>query len=734
LKDINQKLLAIFQVEHKEHLEQIRSLLENLKQGAGASPGPQIDEVFRHAHSLKGAARAVDVRPIEVLAHRLETLFSRVREGSLRLDGPVLEAIRQVLDAAEDLAASLGEKRAPADPAPALEAIDRVLGTATEAAQRSPSPPAPGQEPPLAAIQPIETVRVSAGSLDRLFGSAAHLLSETVSQSRMAGQLDHLARRIARLERDWDRIRELSAQPWKRLAGLPEFSGLHRHLESLQQQVRSLSSQARAASLVQRHIAWSGRHLSEQFQQNVCHLRMAPAEEIFDGFRKMVRDLAAAEGKQIEFRVSGLDVKADRMVLQALKDPVMHLLRNAVCHGIEPPRERAAAGKTPAGMVALHLQSRGDRLLILVEDDGRGIDLEAVKSVAVRKGLVSESEAARRSPEDLARLIFLPGFSTVGRVTELAGRGMGLSVVAEQVRRLQGQAALQKRDGAGVAVLLSAPLSVSAQRMLLVACAGQTFAIPAHSIERLCRIHVRDLQSVGGKASIFLHGRPVPVAKLADLLELPYEAPQTAPAVLWAAVLHIAESELAVVVDAFLAERAALVKELGVPAAEMGKTAGGILLEDGSVGLVLDPGELRKAFLESGHSPAVPETAVLEKKPPDILVVDDSITTRSLEKNILEAHGYRVRVAVDGEDALAQLRTLKADLVIADVQMPRLDGFGLLAAMKKDDRLAKIPVIVVTSLERKEDQERGLALGADAYIVKRKFDQRDLLDTIRQIL
>ncbi|HYM12727.1 MAG TPA: response regulator [Bryobacterales bacterium] len=736
MRELNQKLLAVFQVEHKEHLEQIRSLLEHLEKGAGVSPGPELDEVFRRAHSLKGAARAVDLRPVETLAHRLETLFSRVREGALRVDQPVLEVIRQTLDATEDLVACLGENRKPADPAPVLEAIERVLGMEPDARPAPPQAPVAGVAADAAPMQPIETVRVGAESLDRLLGSSGRLLAESLSQDRVTQQLNHLARDIAGMEKEWERSREASSLPLKRLAAMPEFARLGRHLDSVRQQVRSLSSQARTVCLLQQRSNWALRHLSEQLQQDVCRVRMAPAESVFDGFRKMVRDLAADEGKQIAFRVSGLEVQADRMVLQALKDPVMHLLRNAVCHGIESSGERAAAGKAPVGQVRLALETRGDRLRVLVEDDGRGIDVAAVRSVAVRKGLVPEAEAGLRPPEELARLIFLPGFSTSKMVTDLAGRGMGLSIVSEHVKRLQGQAELQGKNGPGVSILLSVPLSISTERLLLVACAGQTFAIPAYSIERLCRIEIREVQTVEGKPAILLQGRPVRLATLAELLGLPADAARGRNgAALPAVVLKAAESLAAVVVDAFLAEKAAPVKDLGIPQGEAGKTAGGILLEDGSVAVVLNPAELLNAFQGSGAIPVLaPGEPAAEKKQPNILVVDDSITTRSLEKSILEAHGYRVRVAVDGVEALAQLRSERADLVIADVQMPRLDGFGLLAEMKRDEHLGKIPVIIVTSLERREDQEKGLALGADAYIVKRKFDQRDLLDTIRQIL
>ncbi|MBI3697475.1 MAG: response regulator [Acidobacteria bacterium] len=730
MSEIQQKLLAIFQVEHKEHLEQIRSLLENLEKGAGVRPGPELDEVFRRAHSLKGAARAVSLKPVETLAHRLETLFVRVREGSLRVEPPALAAIHQALDATEDAVASLGEGRSPVDAEAALQALAQVLGP-------EPEPPPPATEAPRIAgpVQPIGTVRVAAENLDGLLRSAGQLLTESLRQNQLSRRLHELSRRVAKMEQEWDRVRDSSAVSLRRLTGLPEFGRVARYLDFVDEQVRSLASETRLARFEQHRSAWSLRHLGEELGQSIRLVRMAPAESVFEGFRKMLRDLARDEGKQVDFRMEGLEVQADRMVLQALKDPVLHLLRNAVCHGLESPGERVARGKRESGVVTLRVEAHGSRLLVLVEDDGRGIDFPAVAAVAIRKGLLPGGEAAAVPHAELLRFLFQPGFSTLPKVTDLAGRGMGLSVVHEQVRRLQGEVRLEPRPGGGLAAWLLVPLSISTHRLLLLACRGQTFALPVHAIERLCRLRLEQIQTLEGKAVCQHQGQPIPVVALSKLLGLPGEAPPVDGAPLAVMLLRSGEQRVAVVVDAFLTERDALVQELGVPFAQATPATGGMLLEDGAVAVVLDPVRLLETVREFRHASAWKPPAPVEPAlAPSILVVDDSITTRALEKSILEAHGYRVRVAVDGLEALTQLRSEKADLVIADIHMPRLDGFGLLEEMKKDERLAKVPVIIVTSMERREDQEKGLALGADAYIVKRKFDQRDLLDTIRQIL
>jgi two-component system chemotaxis sensor kinase CheA len=729
LKDIRQKLLATFQVECREHIGHIRALLTALEKGEEAPPGG-LDEVFRRAHSLKGAARAVDLRPVERTAHRLETLFSRVREGALSLDGEVSGVIRLTLDAIEDDTAALGEGRTPPETSRATEAVERLLGIAPEA--RAQPPDAPASAGPL---QPAETVRVSAENLDRLLRSSGQLLTETMRQGLVAERLKQLSRQVAGVEREWERVRKASAASLRRLNATPEFARVGRYLDFVEHQMRLLSGQARAAHLLQQRASWSVRHLSEQVREDVRRARMVPAEGVFEGFRKMVRDLARDEGKEVAFEVSGLEAEADRMVLQALKDPVMHLLRNAVSHGIESPDDRRAKGRPLTGRVALRVEARGNRLRIAAEDDGRGIDLKRVAEVAVRRGLLSESEAAAAPPQELTRLIFQPGFSTARAVTELSGRGMGLSVAYEAVTRLQGEIALRHREGPGTAVVLSVPLTVSTHRLLLVACQGQTFGIPAHGVERLHRVQTQEVETVEGRPVVRLQGQPVPLASLAHLLGLGEPAVSVEGGALPVVALKSGDRRLAVAVDALLSVQDSLIQDLGTPVEGADRLSGGVLLEDGSVCLALNPAGLFRAFQGSGGAPALRTTGPApEKGTPAILVVDDSITTRTLEKSILEAHGYQVQVAVDGAEALDRLRAERVDLVVADIQMPRVDGFALLQEMKKDQRLAQIPVILVTSMERREDQERGLALGADAYIVKRKFDQRELLEAIEQMV
>jgi len=729
LKDIRQKLLATFQIEHRDHVEQIRSLLAMIEKTAGQPAGPELEEAFRRAHSLKGAARAVDLRAVEGLAHRMETLFSRVRQGALPLDKDTAGVVQKVLDASEDCVTALNENRPASSFEPALQAIERVLGIEPAAAIPAPEPPS------IPAFQPLETVRITTRNFDGLLRSAAGLLAEGGHQEQITQQLNGMVREIARVEKQNAALRKIAVAVSRGSDPGRDLVRLNASLLAMGQQVRSLARRSNELRSLQRRSSWTMRNLGEQLQLDVWQARMVPVEGLLEGYRKMVRDLARDQSKEIEFRTTCAGAQADRRVLDALKDPLLHLLRNAVSHGIETPRERAAKGKPSAGVVTVRIDTHGQRLTIAIQDDGSGLDLSRIAEVAVREGILTEAAAAQSSPQDLAGFLFRPGFSTARFVTDLSGRGMGLSVVYEAVRRLQGDLDLRPVDGGGTIMRLSVPLSIATQRLLLVRCAGQLLAIPMHGVERLHRIPRSRVETVAGRPTVVFNRRPIPLWGMRQLLDLEQVPKTAAPDILPVIVVRSGSRKTAVLVDEFLREADAVIQDLRPAACRVAKISSAALLEDGEIAFVLNPMDLMEGPAHA--QPLLPAKSAAPEPPPkaapSILVVDDSLTTRTLEKSILEAHGYQVRVAVDGVEALAALREERVDLVIADVEMPRLNGFGLLEAMKKDESLARIPVIIVTSLERREDQERGLALGADAYIVKRKFDQQELLSVIRQI-
>jgi len=731
-----QRVLAAFQSEQQEHLAGIRGILAKASQGSLSEL--DLNEALRLAHTLKGGARISGLQAVETLSHQVESVFARIKSGALQSDPAVMEVVTLVLNSVEDWMASLAANQAPAEPAGALEALAKLLGLEREAVPaRTPAPEAaPGVAASAASAPQFDTVRLSAEHLDRLLRSSGQLVTESLRQDQVSRALVDLSRDIDEIDREWESVREVSAAHLHRLSATPEFTRVLHYLEFVERQARVISKQARQVRALQQRSSRSIRVLGQELQENVRKARMIPAESVFGVFRKMVRDMAGDENKKVEFRVSGLEVQADRMVLQALKDPVMHMLRNSISHGLESADERKRSGKGELGCVSMRIEAAGNRLTILVEDDGRGLDLARVAEVAVRKGLLTQADADAGHPEELAGLIFQPGFSTARAITDLSGRGMGLSVAYEVVSRLQGEVRVVQRAGPGACMVISVPLSISTHRLLLVCDQGQTFAIPSSGIQRLIRIQLTDVETVEGKPLVVWEGQSVPLVSLAQLLGIGGGSDFTVEGKLLSVmILKSGHRRLAVAVDAFVAEREAIIKNLDSPVSGIGILGGGIVIEDGSVALVINTGELIESFKPIYAPPtARPGDAKAEEKTSTVLVVDDSFTARTLQKSILEVHGYNVMVAIDGIEALSKLRSEEIDLVISDIQMPRMDGLVLLQEMKKDERFGKLPVILVTSMNRAEDQERGLALGADAYLVKQRFDHQTLLDTIQQLL
>jgi two-component system chemotaxis sensor kinase CheA len=753
LSDFDRDLLEIFSAEQAEHIQRIRVLAESFPgMPVEARPGT-LEEILRRAHTLKGASRAVGLKPTEDLAHQLEALFLRAQEQGAGLDDASLSVIHRALDAMEDiLAAAVADRPAP-DITPILESLvgqalppAHLVGQALPPVQlpslpASESPvgqafPPANPEPPAAA----EYVRVNAATIDTLIRASSQLVVSVSAESAAAQHSDESYRRAAQAYSEFQSLRR-ACNPYLRAHEEDiEATPLRECLEFVDRELRVLTSEARSASAAQHHRGWELGMRVTELHQTAVRVRMIPAESVFGAFGAMARQVAQDEGKELEFRAEGLDVQADRLVLQALKDPVMHLLRNAVSHGIETPEVRTSAGKPPEGSVRLRIDARGGRLDVIVEDDGRGLDVAAVRDRAVALGLLSPRDAAAESPQELAKLIFRPGFSTAETITSISGRGIGLSVVSKTVDRLQGDIQVRPRSTGGLRVIISVALSISTQQLLLLESGGSVFGLPARLVRLLTRVRLSALQTMEGREVLVVDGRPAPLARLSDLLGVPGRTDPVSTEDLrdpWVSIACLTSGEqlIGLIVDRFLDEREAIVKDLGLPGNMTGMTAGGIPLEDGRVALLLNPPALFQRFRDtSNRQPLRKPEDEADKVTHRILVVDDSLTTRSLEKSILEAHGFQVSIAVDGIDALEKLRAEKFHLVITDVMMPRMDGMQLLEQMKKQKSTESIPVIMVTSMESKDDQERGMSLGADAYIVKRKFDQQELLRTVRQIL
>lgn len=722
MTDLRSQLLAAFDIEHREHLEAIRAVLE----AAGKGRAFDLKEAFRCAHSLKGAARAVDLPAVEDVANHLETILSRVMEGQAHLDADHLKGLHLGLDAIERYVADLPASLPVADSV--LGALQRLLDGATVPS----GPIAPAVVPEASPAVAVAYLRVATDQVEDLLRQMHDWSGDLQAIDAVGETLVDLDHQMRDLRRGWDRM----AAKARGVEGMQDFD---RQLKGL---FRSLS----AVSRDYRRASWILGNSSRRLQSQVDEIALVPVSSVYGDFGRIVRDMARDEGRDAVVTTEGFDLQVDRQVLQKLKDPIIHLLRNAISHGGEAPEQRRLQGKPGEIAIMLNFASRGGRLIVTVRDDGPGPDLAKIQETAVERGLLPRPRpGAPQLPADqLLSLVFHAGFSTASSVDRLSGRGIGLSVVAEAVRGLHGTVILRVGEESGAEAIISVPLQASRQTVLTVDVGGLAYAIPTHGVERLLRLPLAAIENTDGRsaARIKIGGNDVmvPIMGMASLLGAVQTAVPVDGETVKAVLLRRGDRRCALAVDAFQDVRQTMVGEANAIGIDREIVSGAIL--DGAVpSLVLDPDALVRRWMRTdatsganglGLAPRGQDDALA----PTILVVDDSITTRTLQKSILEAQGYRVLLSVDGLEALQVLRsgTALIDLIVADVEMPRMDGFTLLQAVKNDAALAVLPFILMTSRETPEDIRRGLDLGADAYLTKQKFDQRDLLATIGRLL
>jgi two-component system chemotaxis sensor kinase CheA len=562
----------------------------------------------------------------------------------------------------------------------------------------------------------------------------AELLVARLRAGQQLEQVKSFLDLLARWRRDWQQTHP-QALKFLQQSEHPEATNLTDLLQRDQDTLRQLEQ------LLTGHLRLLNDDLvklslvADRLEEGVRQARMLPLATLLPTLRRIVRDLAREKGVNVTFDISGADTEMDKHVLEQLKDPLIHLLRNCIDHGIEPPEQRSRRGKAARGTIALSAERLGNSILVQVTDDGAGIDIDAVRDAAIRRNLLSRDAAQSLSRYDLLALIFQPGLSTSPIITEVSGRGVGLDVVRRNVEALQGRVEVHSQPGQGTTFALTLPLTLISTHCLLVQAAGHTFALPLSTIERIIPVFPHDLTSLEGQPAISYQGRPLALVRLADVLQLPQAQPSIdpngkAPAI----ILATAGQRITFLVDRLLDEQEVVVKNLGQQLARVPNVAGATILGTGQVVLILNVPDLVK----SAQRAAGPQRPLVEAPSSParkvILIVDDSITTRTLEKNILTTAGYEVKLAFDGQEALEALRQGPCDLVVSDIDMPHLDGFDLTEKLRQDERYQHLPVILVSSLNSPQDKARGIAVGADAYIVKSTFDQDNLLDTIRQLI
>jgi len=717
--------VAKFVEEARDRIKALGAALLRLEQSPGATDA--IAEAMREAHSIKGSALMLGFSDLGQIAHKLEDLFVAGRKNTALLHGDafdiVFRAVDQMAARVEQLAR--GEK-APIEVAAICAQLATLL-TGSDPGTKSVTGSDPltknviGAEPVKAELKP--SLRVPLDKLERL----AHLAPEMVVQSLKAFERHTELRRLERaLSLLRDRAREARITPESaevdRAQQLAEFADA---LDSLARRMREFlvdfSDDRVRLNLI-----------TEELRQNVIELTMLPVASVFDAFPRAVRDLARTFDKDIELTVRGRETELDKKIIEQIAEPLIHLIRNAADHGIESPADRARAGKPAAGQLTLSAEQQGNRILIILKDDGRGIDPTVLRAAAIERGLVSAADIDHWSQEQVLDLIFRPNFSTRASATDVSGRGVGMEIVKTVVERLGGMVRVQSELGVGTAITLNLPLSLALLRVVLLEVGEELFALPTAAIRRILQIDGSQIGQLQQGPVAEVDGENIPLTSLAAILRVAAAPLAARPTIL---VAEGSEGRFGVIVDAVHEEQELVFKELRGPLRNQKTFTGAALIGDGDIVPILDVNALFELASRPPSGEAAP--ALSRRVVPRVrrvLVVDDSLVAGELQKNILLAAGYESEIAGDGVEGLELLRQKEWDLAIVDVDMPRMTGFELTQRIRADEQLREIPVIIVTSRDTIDDRRRGFEVGADAYVLKREFDQSQLLETVGRLI
>jgi two-component system sensor histidine kinase and response regulator WspE len=719
-----------------------------------------IEAMMRAAHSLKGAARIVGLEPAVRVAHSMEDCFVAAGKGRFHVRAEHVDLLLASIDflssiaKADDALAPESRWAADADalcdklaallagpgevqPAPGVTTAPPAGGVPTPAPPAEPPPPAPPPpaEPPPpqpTAAKPLDqtdrVVRVSADSLTRLVGLAGESLVETRQLRPFVDSL--LALRAAQVE-----LCDTVALAEERLKA--DEARLPPPLLGMLARVRERADACLTGLMKQvddfESFARRNEDLSNRLHHEVIVSRMRPLADGIRGFPRLVRDIARTLGKQVRFEVRGEQTGVDRDILDKLEAPLSHLIRNALDHGLETPAERETAGKPPAGTIRLEARHRAGMLQITLTDDGRGIDVEKLRVKAVARGLVAPQVAGQLSELELLEFLFLPGFSTKDQVTEISGRGVGLDVVQSMVKGVGGTVRVATQVGRQTVFTLQLPITMSVIRALLVDIGGEPYAFPLTRIDTILQCSHADVRTVEGRQYFDRDGVSIGLVMAAQILEMPDRGQPADP--MPVVVISDRGQQFGMIVDAFLGERDLEVRPLDRRLGKVPNINSASLLENGNPVLIVDVEDLVRSIdnvlmgrrLSRVEFEKLAEQSRQRKR---ILVVDDSITVRELERQLLQARGFAVDVAVDGMDGWNAIRSARYDLVVTDVDMPRMDGIGLVTLIKNDPARRDIPVVIVSYKDREEDRLRGLDAGANRYLTKSSFHDETFVHTI----
>jgi len=731
----DQSMLDLFRIEVENHSHVLETGLVEIEKDQSPE---KIEPLMRAAHSLKGAARIVNLNLEVSLAHAMEDVLSAAQHGNLTLNSEHIDLLLRSTDIfirmsshdPADLRAALSQQSHRVKTL-TRSLIDLLTGKAFESSlqealqQISRKPGRKEREP-----KEDRFVRVLSENLSRILGLAGECLVQAKSSKKFSASLLDMKQVQMEMDSEAENLLtfiqtgsgwEMIVEHARKLSGYIDRyrESLHRHIEDYE--------------LFSRRI----ENLTNRLYSEVVISRMTPFSDGLMGFPRMIRDLSKKLGKKIRFEVHGGSTPIDRDILEKLESPLTHILRNAVDHGIETPRDRLAAGKKEEGTLVMEARHMYGMLNITVKDDGGGINTENIREKIVRNGHTTEEIAADLTEDELYEFLLLPGFTTHEEVTEVSGRGVGLDVVASMLHSVGGTMRIESRVGEGTAFHLQLPITLSIVRTLLLEIGGELYALSLTRIEHVLEIEAKQLKTVEGRQFCTFNGENIGVVHARQILHLPPS--ETPPESLSILIISDRLNRYGLVVDRFLGQSELVVRPLDSRLGKIPTISAGAMLEDGSPVLIMDADDVVRGIDDLISHGKLATVVTAQKtgrhRTKRILVVDDSITVREVERKILENKGYQVTAALDGMDAWNMLlKQDMFDLVISDIDMPRMNGFELVGKIKQDKNLKEIPIIIISYKDREEDKIRGLEAGADYYLTKSSFHDDRLLGAVIDLI
>ncbi|MFH1416168.1 MAG: hybrid sensor histidine kinase/response regulator [Elusimicrobiota bacterium] len=761
----NKKLLAIFKDETNEHVLNISNFLIELEQEPGKTE--LLESIYREAHTLKGSSKMMGFMQIGTVAHKMEDLLQVLKDGKVEFSDSFKEVIYNSLETVrllmeeyitgkekkisiEEICAKLEAAKTPGQPAEAAEIPKKKqklpdkhkkggIPSKKKSAEESDSSDkekrkAIDRRKGYAIPEPGDTVRVDILRLDELINLAGEIETNRIKFEEREKDLLILSEIIRKNFEIWDSIKEEMEILRRRNTFSEEFDG---ELASFELWNRQASvTAADFATNFGDDIARISIYLRELYAMSM-DMRMLPISVIFDLFPYTIQQIAGDYGKKVKLQVFGESTKLDKKIIDGIRDPLLHIINNSVAHGIESVDIRIEQGKTGEGNIKMDAFQEGDSVIIEISDDGSGFDIDKIKAEAIERGLLSDKAAKHLDEDDIVSFVFESGFSTASEVSELSGRGVGMGVVKAKVEDIGGNVRIRSVSGEGATVRLQLPITLTTGNVLLVGMGNQTFAIPATGIDTTVRVDPKEIKVVKNKKAVVINEKILPLVDLADILDMKVKSREDNK--LSIVVMKYGQQRMALSVGRFIGSREIVIKNLGDYLSRIKCISGATIMPNGDVVFIL-----HIPFMFSSVETSLGTLGIFKKSDDmeiksggrkySVLVVDDAVTTRELERQILEAGGYDAEVASDGLEALDKIKTGKYDLVITDIQMPEMDGLQLVRELRQSEQYGELPIIIVTGLGAEEDVRKGMEAGATAYFVKSDFDQVKLVETVKRLI